>query len=126
MQKDGSPPSIPNQQNNSYFRNAPLIPNSHNNPTFQNSHFIPNSQNNPHFRNYSYLTPPYSYQYQQFPSQSTNPNMPHVIQIGSSGVQSNDQEHETPQVCTQGSLENTNLGEEAAYAPVVNTPKQMF
>ncbi|KAI5402881.1 hypothetical protein KIW84_050468 [Lathyrus oleraceus] len=52
--------------------------------------------------------------------------MSHVVQIGSNGVQSNDQEHEMPQVCTQGSLENTNLGEEVASAPAVNTPKQRF
>lgn len=52
--------------------------------------------------------------------------MPHVVQIGSSGAKSNNQEHETPQFCTQGSLENTNLGEEVASAPVVNTPKQRF
>ncbi|KAI5386189.1 hypothetical protein KIW84_072664 [Lathyrus oleraceus] len=52
--------------------------------------------------------------------------MPHMVLIGSSGVQSNDHEHKTPQVCTQGSLENTNLGEEVASAPVINTPKQRF
>ncbi|XP_058772007.1 glutathione S-transferase T3-like [Vicia villosa] len=126
MQNDGSPPNIPNQQNNPYFINPPLIPNPHHNPNFQKSIFIPNLQNNPSIRNYSYHTSPYPYQYQQFSSQSTNPNMPHVVQIGSSGVESNDQEHGTPQFCTQVSLENTNLGEEVASAPVVNTPKQRF
>ncbi|XP_058773981.1 uncharacterized protein LOC131648219 [Vicia villosa] len=126
MQNDGSPPSIPNQQNNPYFGNLPLIPNPHHNPNFQNSLFIPNPQNNSSIRNYSYHTPPYPYQYQQFSSQSTNPNMSHVVKIGSSGVQSNDQEHETPQLCTQDSLENTTLGEDVASAPVVNAPKQRF
>ncbi|CAL5213560.1 unnamed protein product [Lathyrus oleraceus] len=126
MQNNGNPPNIPNQQNNSYFGNIPLIPNSHNNPNFQKSHFIPNPQNNPNFENYSYHTSPYPYQYKQFSFQSTNLTMPHVVLIGSSGVQSNDHEHKTPQVCTQGSLENTNLGEEVASAPVVNTPKQRF
>lgn len=43
--------------------------------------------------------------------------MPHVVQIGSSGVQLNDQEH---------GEENTNLGEEVASAPVGNTSKQRF
>lgn len=86
MQNGGSTPSIPNQQNNSYFKNVPLIQNSHHNPNFQNSRFIHNPQNNPYFGNYSYHTLSYPYQYQQFSSQSTKLNMPHVVQIGSSGV----------------------------------------
>ncbi|CAI8589395.1 unnamed protein product [Vicia faba] len=52
--------------------------------------------------------------------------MPHGTQICSSGVQSNDQECETPQSCTQGSLETTKLSEEVAPAPSVNTHKQRF
>ena len=96
MQNGGGPPSIPNQQNNPYFRNAPFISNSHHNPNFQNSKFIPIRQKNPHLGNYSYYTPPYPYQYQPFISQSTNSTISHVTQIGSSGVQSNDQERETP------------------------------
>ncbi|CAI8617600.1 unnamed protein product [Vicia faba] len=126
IQNGGILPSIPNQQSNSYIGNVPLISNSHHNPNFQNSHFIPNSQNNPHFGNYSYHTPPYPYQYQQLTSQPTNPTIPHVAQIGSSGVQSNDQEHETQQFCIQGSVETINLGEEVASAPVAKTPKQRF
>ncbi|CAI8604271.1 unnamed protein product [Vicia faba] len=49
-----------------------------------------------------------------------------LISFGSSGVQSNDQEHETQQFCTQGSVETINLGEEVASAPVAKTPKQRF
>ncbi|CAK8563911.1 unnamed protein product [Lathyrus sativus] len=64
MQNGGSPPSIPNQQSNPYFRNTPFISNPHHNPNFQNSPFILNPQNNPHFGNYSYHPPPYPYQYQ--------------------------------------------------------------
>ncbi|CAK8563912.1 unnamed protein product [Lathyrus sativus] len=52
--------------------------------------------------------------------------MPHGAQIGSSGAQSNDQEDETPQFYTQGSLETFNLGEEVASVRVVNTHKQRF
>ncbi|CAK8562181.1 unnamed protein product [Lathyrus sativus] len=126
MQNSGSPPSIPNQQSNPYFRNTPFISNPHHNPNFQNSPFILNPQNNPHFGNYSYHPPPYPYQYQQFTSQSTNPIMPHGAQIGSSDAQPNDQEDETPQFCTQGSLETVNLGEEVASVRVVNMHKQRF
>ncbi|CAK8531121.1 unnamed protein product [Lathyrus sativus] len=114
MPNGGCVPSIPNQQNNPYFGNAPFISNSHHNPNFQNSPFIPNPQNIPHFGNYSYYTPPYPYQHQPFISQSTNSTMPHGTQIGSSGAQSNDEERETPQFCTQDSLETINLGEEVA------------
>jgi hypothetical protein len=85
-------------------------------PPFQNSPFIPNQPNNPHFGNYSY-------QYQQFPSQST---MSQPIQMGSSGIQTNDQERETPQFCTQDGLETINIGEEIGSASVVNTPKTRF
>ncbi|CAI8607128.1 unnamed protein product [Vicia faba] len=49
-----------------------------------------------------------------------------VWHLGSSGVQSNDQEHETQQFCTQGSVETINLGEEVASASVAKTPKQRF
>ncbi|CAK8543381.1 unnamed protein product [Lathyrus sativus] len=52
--------------------------------------------------------------------------MSHVVQIGSSVVQSNDQEDKTPHFCTQVSIENANHVEEVASAPVVNTSKQRF
>ncbi|CAK8575062.1 unnamed protein product [Lathyrus sativus] len=52
--------------------------------------------------------------------------MSHVVQIGSSDVKSNDQEHETLQFCTQVSIENINHVEEVASAPVVNMSKQRF
>ncbi|CAK8572842.1 unnamed protein product [Lathyrus sativus] len=52
--------------------------------------------------------------------------MPHGTQIGSSCAQSNDKERETPQFCTQYSLETINLGEEVASVLVVNTHKQRF
>ncbi|XP_058742227.1 glutathione S-transferase T3-like, partial [Vicia villosa] len=64
--------------------------------------------------------------YQQFTSQPTNPTIPHVVQKGNSGVQSNDQEHKTQQCCAQDSVETINLGEEVASAPVAKTPKQRF
>jgi hypothetical protein len=50
--------------------------------------------------------------------------------MGSSGVQLNDQELETPQVCTQGGLETINLNEEVGNYPyhtsLVNTSKVKF
>ncbi|XP_058742226.1 glutathione S-transferase T3-like, partial [Vicia villosa] len=54
------------------------------------------------------------------------PVIPHVAQIGSSGVQSNDQEYETQPFCTQDSLETINLGEDVASALVAKMPKQRF
>ncbi|KEH15532.1 no-apical-meristem-associated carboxy-terminal domain protein [Medicago truncatula] len=52
--------------------------------------------------------------------------MPHGVQMGSSGVQLNDQELETPQVCTQGGLETINLNEEVRTTSVANTSKVRF
>lgn len=58
-----------------------LIKNASNNPILKFSNYISIS----HFENYSY-------QYQQFSTQSNNPNMPYGVQLDSSGVQLNDQE----------------------------------
>jgi len=89
------------------FGNSPSIPSQPNASSFENASNISNPQNNQHFKNYPYHTSPNSYQ--QFSSQSnTSPYMPLGIQMGSSGVQLNDQEHETPQVFTQGGLEAIN------------------
>jgi len=68
-------------------------------------------KNNQHFESYPYNTSPNSHQQISSPSNSS-PNMPLGIQMGSSGVQLNDQELETPQVFTQGDLEAINLNEE--------------
>ncbi|XP_058782011.1 uncharacterized protein LOC131656283 [Vicia villosa] len=114
------------------------------NPNHHNSRFnfiqnggipplIPNHQNNPQFGNYPYHTShsPYHtshspYQYQQFSSQTTNPIMPREVGIGTSGVQSNDQESEIPQFCTQDSLKTINLDEDVGTTSVVNIPKTRF
>jgi hypothetical protein len=93
LQNSGNPP-ISNQQT-SYFGNAHLNPNLSHNPNFQNSPFIQNPQNNPHFENYSYQHP-------QFSCHSTNPTVSYGVQMTNNGVQSNDQQLETPPFCTQG------------------------
>jgi hypothetical protein len=124
LQNSGNP-SISNQQNTSYFGNTHHNPNPSHNPNFQNSQFIPNPQNYTHFRNYPYHTP-YPYQHPGFTFQSTNPTMPHGVQMSSSGIQSNHQELETPQFCTQGGSNIINYGEDVGSAPVVNTPIVRF
>ncbi|KEH18294.1 hypothetical protein MTR_8g015740 [Medicago truncatula] len=83
--------------------------------SFGNSPCIPSQQNASSL-----------YPYQQFSSQSNSPNMPLGIQMGSSGVQLNDQELETSQVCTQGGLETININEEVGTTSVVNTSKVRF
>jgi len=124
MQNFGNSPPIPNQQNAPSFENASNIPNLNYNPNFQNSIFTSNPQNNQHFGNYPYHTPPYPYQH--FSSQSNSSNMSHGVQMGSSGVQLNNQELETPQVDTQGGLETINLNEEVGTTSVVKTSKVRF
>lgn len=52
--------------------------------------------------------------------------MSHGVQMGSSGVQLNDQELETPQVDPQGGLETINLNEEVGTTSVVKTSKVRF
>jgi hypothetical protein len=121
MQNGGFPPFIPNQQNTPYFENSSNNANPHPNSNFQNPTFITNQQNNPHFGNFPYHTPPYPYHYQHFSSQSTSPTMSHGVQMDNSHVQLNDQEHETPQFCTQDGLETINLDEEVGTTSIVKT-----
>lgn len=52
--------------------------------------------------------------------------MPHVIQMGSGGVQLKDQELEIPQVCTQGGFETINLNKEIETISIVNNSKVRF